>query len=315
MPVPFSSLPQSSRRRGISLIEIVVVLAVFGILMAILMPALIAARQTAQRTQCTNNLKQLGLALTSYEAEWDYYPNGLTFKYTLLPYLDHEDVYRSHGPEDSEESFYKPIADVAIPTYYCPSDTAPVRVAGARSNYAGCFGSGVLADGLNGIFVIWRPDVSPPVIPIGSNSVMDGLSNTAAIGEFLSGTDDANAVLRVLWNTPRQYSPTESEAFAQFCSSIPQDPVSYGYSGVRGLRGQWYDGNYCHGLYNHVLTPNQPSCLNQTNVRTGISTTTSLHPGGVNLLIADGHVRFVSNSIDQSTWRELGSRVSHSLSH
>ncbi len=149
-----------------------------------------------------------------------------------------------------------------------------------------------------------------PVYPVNAASVLDGLSNTAAVSEFLCATNDANAVLRVLWNTPRNYSPTEADAFAHFCAAIPPDPVSFGYSGIASLRGQWFDGNYGHGLYNHVLTPNQPSCLNHSNLRTGISTATSLHPNGANVLLADGHVRFISNSIDRAAWRELASRDS-----
>ncbi len=291
------------------MIEILVVMAIFSILLALLLPAMMSARGAAQRTQCTNNLKQIGLAITNYETQWNQYPNGLSFKYSLLPYLERNDVYESHGPPGS---FYEPIEDVVIATYYCPSDWAPARVVGSgRANYAGCFGSGALTDGLNGIFLVWSRTSSPPAIPISSASVEDGLSNTAAVSEILCSVNDQNAVLRVQWNTPRQYLPTEADAFAQFCDGIPPSPASRGYVGIPFHRGvPWYDGNYGHGLYNHVLTPNRPSCLNQTNLRTGISTASSLHSGGANVLLADGHVRFVSNAIDQATWRELGSRVS-----
>lgn len=308
---PLEGLARAANRAGISLMELLVVTAVFGILMALVIPAMMSARLAAQKAQCTSNLKQIGIALNSYESEWNQYPNGLTFKYSLLPYLGHDDVYQRGESTAAELTDYEPVRDAVIPVYYCPADWAPMVVAGSgRANYAGCFGSGALTDGLNGIFLIWHSRALPPALPVNAASVLDGLSNTAAVSEFLCATNDTNAVLRVLWNTPRKYTPTEADAFARFCAAIPQEPTSFGYRGIASLRGQWFDGNYGHGLYNHVLTPNQPSCLNYANLRTGISTATSLHPNGVNLLFADGHVRFVSDSIDRAAWREFASRDS-----
>lgn len=140
---PLAEILVRQARTGITLIELLVVITVFSILMALLMPALMSARQTAQSTQCSNNLKQIGIALTSYELEWEQYPNGLTFKFALLPYLGHDEVYRSGESTASGVLGYEAIKDAVIPVYYCPSDWAPTRVAGAgRANYAGCFGPG-----------------------------------------------------------------------------------------------------------------------------------------------------------------------------
>lgn len=77
-------------------------------------------------------------------------------------------------------------------------------------------------------------------------------------------------------------------------------------SPFRGLR--WHDSDRGNGLYNHVLPPNRPSCNNGQNVPTGAFTATSLHGGGVNLLIADGHVAFINEMIDRTVWRRIGAR-------
>jgi hypothetical protein len=111
----------------------------------------------------------------------------------------------------------------------------------------------------------------------------------------------------VNWNTPRTYS--EVDAFAQACGAIPPNPRAYGWKGDNYSRGlPWTDGNLGITLYNHVLTPNKPSCYNGSGVPEGASTAASFHRGGVSATYADGHTDFIAETIDRRVWRDLASR-------
>ncbi len=303
---------------GFTLLELVVAIAIFGILAALLVPAVMQSRAAADRMACQSNLKQLMLAVSNYESTWRVYPNGLTFKYHLLPYIDQSAVYHARGPADPSNpwAMWEPIKGAAIPVYLCPSDPDTLIWEEASANYAGCFGSGIFPDGFNGMFGYWPPFSNPayPSGPVKPADVIDGLSNTAALSELLVANGDLDAVLRTIYQLPRLYGPNERDALADFCEAIPDRPTSFGYLGNHLARGRpWYHGEIGSGLYNHVLPPNRPSCANQTHRPTGAMTAASLHPGGVNVAFGDGRVEFVSSSIDRRAWRDIASRVARAV--
>jgi prepilin-type N-terminal cleavage/methylation domain-containing protein/prepilin-type processing-associated H-X9-DG protein len=304
----------SPHRPGFTLLELVVAISIIGLLAALLIPAVMQSRAAAERMACQSHLKQISLAVSNYESNWRVYPHGLTFRYDLLPYLEQKAVHDARGATDPSNPWvaWEPIKGAVIPVYLCPSDPETLIWTESSSNYAGCFGSGVFPDGFNGMFGYWPPFSNPayPSGPVRAADVVDGLSNTAALSELLVANGDIDALLRTIYQTPRLYAPNERDALADFCESIPDSPTGFGYLGNGLARGRpWYNSEIGAGLYNHALPPNRPSCNNQTHRTTGVMTAASLHAGGVNVAFGDGHVEFLSDSIDRTTWREIGSRV------
>lgn len=108
---------------------------------------------------------------------------------------------------------------------------------------------------------------------------------------------------------PKHYAPGEIEALAAACRGLPDHPPNFGWEGDLWCRGMpWHRSNFAGTFYNHVLAPNEPSCLNQNTVPSAASSASSAHAGGVNVLFGDGHVSFTDARIDLSAWRQLGSR-------
>ncbi len=308
-------------RRAFTMIELLVTLAIIAVLIALLLPAVQYAREAARRMHCQSNLKQIGLALHNYEATYAMFPNGVVWKRSLLPYIDQAPLVALL--ETSGIVGDHPVMHRRIPLYLCPSDPAPDQFPRpfspypgpiAAANYVGCYGSGAICCGLNGFFNHW-PWGAPqnqdyyPSHPVRMADVVDGASNTAAVSENLHG-DETYSRLRTVWNTPRAFSPpNELDAFADLCESIPLNPASSGWRGINHRNLPWDDPNYGGGLYNHVLPPNRPSCLNGTHNLSGAYAAGSFHGGGANLLYVDGHVQFESASVDRQVWREIGSRI------
>jgi prepilin-type N-terminal cleavage/methylation domain-containing protein/prepilin-type processing-associated H-X9-DG protein len=278
-------------RTGFTIIELLVVLAIIAVLCALLMPAVQSARESARRTQCQSNLKQLGVALHNFESANGHFPN-LGFCDSLLPFLGQQlvaDFLKVTHFADAR------VSAIQIPMYVCPSDPAP---AGGVMNYSGNFTTGYQVYGSNGFFD-WS------MRPLKSADILDGLSNTAAISEILHN-DGTSHRMRVQWRTPRpMVLPAEFDAFAAWCDSIPPDPLAYGYQLGRGVGVPW---NFVTP-YNHILPPNRPLCSNFGGTAVSCYPPSSYHPHGVNVLFGDGHVEFVSESIDRAVWREMGSRT------
>ncbi|MBC8113186.1 MAG: DUF1559 domain-containing protein [Candidatus Saccharimonas sp.] len=230
-----------------------------------------------------------------------------------MPYVELTALYEKRNSGTTAEEIWRDIQGVVVPLYLCPSDGIPASGIGegASSNYQACFGTGVLADGWNGMFrrnLTAEPSGGPP---LRSADVTDGLSNTIAMSELLRGQGMMTERLRTIWNLPLSRSvASQSDELARACDQIPPDPTQSGYRGDPwGLGTPWITGDCGRGMYNHMLTPNRPSCYNGTHVATGVFTATSLHRGGVNALWGDGRVQFVSQDIDSLVWRHLGSRA------
>lgn len=301
---------RSSKLRGISLLELLVALAVIAVVTAVSVPAISSAREAARKNNCTAHLRQLGLGISAFETQQRCFPSGLRHKYELLPFLGESALYHSVDPSilDANE-LWSALAPHVITVYLCPSDSPDVINGSGCTNYAGCFGSGSLHGVQNGVFVA-ELDMPHGIRP---SEISDGLSTTVAMAEILHGRIEngrgTGDRLRTVWETPVNFAPTDSlDAFANYCDSIPPNAPAYGWVGspFRGI--PWLHDDRRSGLYNHALTPNRPSCTNGTHVPTGIYTSTSAHPGGVNVLFADGHVTFVSHALDREVWRGMGAR-------
>ena len=296
--------PQS----GFTLVELLAVLAILGLLMALLLPAVLQAREAARRVQCAANLKQFGTAIHNFEAVHCYFPSGgdrgVSLHVRLLPFIDQTSLYgRIDWSVLQPGTTLLTGQSLDIPLFNCPSDS---ESGGSGTNYVGNTGTGVQTYGFNGLFrylaaQYWGggPEHFRP------RDAVDGLSNTALMSERLvdrEGTDR-----RTLWRLDSQRErPDELEKFAELCGGAgPATAEPH-----RRILGRlWTDGSLVKTLYNHVLPPNRPTCSNGSDQVRGCYPAASLHRSGVQLLLADGAVRFASQNINRLTWRALGSRA------
>ena len=297
------------RRPAFTLIELLVVIAIIGILIALLLPAVQFAREAARRASCTNNLKQIGLAIQNYHAAFDNFPvarNQWPLVHSslarLLPFCEQEQL---HNLVDYRLPLSSPAnvaaSQVRVDFFICPSDPPHGRVAGmpdAGSNYVANNGSGTVGFGLiasgDGVFTQTSH---------GFRDLLDGSSNVAAFSESVlgSGQSVSSPVMadfrRDVLEVPGGSDPTPAACAA----------ASGAFSGKRG--GKWIDGHYGNTLYNHFYAPNPRTwdCGNGSHNK-ALSTARSFHHGGVNVLMCDGSVQFTSDAIDVSTWRAMATR-------
>lgn len=300
--------------RGLTLIEVLVVVTIIGVLAALILPAVQAAREAARRAQCTNNLKQIGLAIAGYESQFNSLPpgslrdNGFSFYSRILPFLEYQQLYSAinFNVSDSLEynmySYNSTLNHLTIDTLLCPSDGQ--KKYGGEVNYAGNGGNGIQKYGANGFFFTNVFSKLPDPGIRRSANLTDGRSTTTCVAEWtLEGSQGRDRRRAVLATPQELIKPEEFGAFVELCSSLnmtrPYDACSKG--------GSWMSGGFAGTLYNHILGINNHSCVNAFWVQEGAWTAGSMHPGGANVLFADGHTSFMKDSIDLSIWIALGS--------
>ncbi|WP_152049674.1 DUF1559 domain-containing protein [Tautonia marina] len=298
------------RKKGVTLIEILVVIAVIALLAGLLIPAVSAARSAFRRAECANNLRQIGLALHAYEAVSGMFPTASSgppsvrsFLVAILPQLEQSPLYdtinfqfdlaKHGGPNHTVQS-------IKLDVLTCPSDDSILTGWPSATNYAGNQGSGVQKYGENGVF--------RGLQAVRIRDISDGTSHTVAVSEWLIGpqSPEIRDPLRSVFQTPtRLIEPDQLDRFTESCRAVNpiETPVT-----IHPKGSNWFFGQLGYCLYNHVLTPGEKSCLNGTAYQQGAWTSGSFHGAGVNLLFADGRVQFLRSNVDLEVWRALASR-------
>jgi len=324
--------------RGFTLVELLVVISVIGLLLAILMPAVHAAREAGRRTQCANNLHQLSLAAGNFHSAHGCFPMarpqpdsqaaqpeapGVAWGHLaqLLPYLGQSVMF-------NRIDFTKPFDDPAnaeaqtapIPVFRCPSDTTVLdcctdpqaRPGWKKNNYRGNGGNNTGAldssgvENNNGVFIAGRK--------VSLDQMLDGPGCTALFSEHILGDGDNNAISNPGdWFAVSPASQSQQDVYQAALAVTPATGASAQYS----FAGPTYlSGGYTASRYNHILPPNQASVVVPSgrgdlgyDIDHGAQATTasSRHPGGVNVAFADGAVRFIANKINLYPWQAMGS--------
>jgi prepilin-type N-terminal cleavage/methylation domain-containing protein/prepilin-type processing-associated H-X9-DG protein len=299
--------------RGFTLVELLVAMTILGILAALTLVGVQAGRESARRSLCANNLSQFGKAFAASVAANDLFPRdghrgNYSFIVGLLPYLDQAALYHTiNFNVQSNNSWMGPpnsiVMGTSLDVLRCPSDRPAKPSQAAWTNYAGNMGTGVQRYGYNGIF----PGLGSEDARM--SMFTDGTSQTAAMTEWLIAPEfeTPNHRLRTVFGTPRYLGEKEElEEFQAACRAIdplvtPASPMIKGYN--------WIEREFGNTLYNHVLSINEPSCLNRSAVQVGAYSASSAHASrGVNLLFVDGHVSWARQGIAPAVWTAIGSR-------
>lgn len=313
------------RARGFTLIELLVVIAIIAILIALLLPAVQQAREAARRSQCKNNLKQLGLALHNYQSAHRVFPpGGLGFPYVwsahaqLLPYVDQGNLenllnydvpplnafnFGSFNAADVQRN--DDAAQTHLSLLVCPSDkdAVPGSVYGGIS-YPACAGSGLNGSGTADDGAISNADgIIFSRSKISFRDVTDGSSNTIVFGEQLLGDGENSAP------SPGDYRHrvVELSLGTQTTPAACDAASAPAWSGQRGAK--WVNGHLADTMYNHWYGPNMgvPDCHNGYH-NFALVSARSAHTGGVQVGLVDGSCRFISENIHLDTWRALATR-------
>ncbi len=303
----------TGRRRGITLIELLVIIAIVGILTALLISAVMSAREASRRAECANHLRQIGLALASYSTDIGIYPQGVNGKgYSvhtmLLPYFEQTNIYNQLNfsaichKSMLPDAVNATVAQFRVAVFLCPADPL-ISSRTAQTSYAGNRGTGVQKYGYNGTFAFERTG------PIGYSAFSDGTSTTAAMSEWVRGTQDQarpDQLHSTFETTETLADPEQFDRFVSECQSINPTTASVN----RLAKGSsWLRGDFSFTLYNHSLGINEPTCTNGTAVQIGAWTAGSMHSRGCQTLFVDGHVQFLSSTTSLHVWRSMGSRA------
>jgi prepilin-type N-terminal cleavage/methylation domain-containing protein/prepilin-type processing-associated H-X9-DG protein len=336
----------SPRRRdvGFTLVELLVVIAIIGVLVALLLPAVQAARESARRSQCLDNIKNIATGCANYESSTQKMPYGRKFDYwdtytwveVILPFIEQPAIHKLYWTLPDEKPLpaappltngpIGPIGDdprlrearhSQIPIYYCPSDNQPSANEMStpqyglwRGSYRGCVGGGDMY-----------------------GNRVDGLDGPAPVNSLLGAFG-----VKPTSNRAQMVEPNRLQEFTDGTSNtiLISEGVNPSVQHWGGPIGGIIYGNMGGSLFSAAYTPNagefdkpigpcpqdqldteyfapcallggHPGPANPGGAGAHVAAR-SKHPGGVNAAMVDGSVRFVNDSIDTLTWRRMGTR-------
>ena len=353
--------PRPRTTAGFTLIELLVVIAIIAVLIALLLPAVQSAREAARRSQCVNNLKQIGLAAHNYLDVTqafplgDHYPSGsnelangimgngcsrYSYGWTLpvLPYMEQQPLHNAFNfsftycAVGGSTAFNSTVSYNQVASFLCPSDDAegrPQDPYGAL-NYVGNNGGPGAIKAHSGVIIspYWGSS-NTDTRTIGVEAILDGTTNTAMFSERLTGVPGNPSVIlgdrsrskRALYQSNQTGVLNSGDAVGSMnvlnaCKSLPATTASV--SSYRN--GQiWVIGHPWAPVFNryhHLGPPNSTTCDTSNSIigniglggAQGSIPPTSNHPGGVNVCMADGSVRFIKDAVNLQVWWALGSR-------
>jgi prepilin-type N-terminal cleavage/methylation domain-containing protein len=322
--------------RAFTLIELLVTIAIVAVLIALLLPAVQSAREAARRIQCTNNLKQIGLALHNYAESRNSLPigqgpepNGMYFGWSslamMLPDLEQSPLYSGINfdiPGGSAPGTPENLTaqNARLGALLCPSDPDRLASPSGHNNYVGNTGAGPDSNGASPSGVICGskmylagPYFESTVIRL--QDITDGLSQTVAFSECAKGSglynDGQAADILTPSGSVVQLGPLPTDAEAVYLACTARSPGTPGapLAGLYSLGSFWHIGTANATRYNHVMPPNTWSCAEGNSDSDGAHTAASRHPGIVNTLLLDGSVRAVKSSVNRFVWRALATRA------
>ncbi len=281
-----------NRRKGFTLLELLVVVVIIAILISLLLPAIQAIRERARSTQCSNNLMQLGLALANYASVHSVLPPGVveakgpilnipsgyhhSWIVQILPYLGQENIYKRVNLDQGAYAESNQTAfDVTISTLLCPSN--PFR---GSSNYAGCHHDVEAPIDVDNTGVLYlNSHIRPSEIP-------DGTSHTLMLGEFKLGTPTLG------WSSGTRSTLRNTGARINTRDPAPSPGA------IAGSSTNARDFAAVQSLVDQGVVP--------VEFVGGFS---SYHPEGANFLLCDGSAKFLKTSIDPVVYHRLGNRA------
>ncbi len=309
----------SCKRAGFTLVELLVVIAIIGVMVGLLLPAVQSAREAARRMSCSNNNKQLGLALHNYHDTYSRFPIGvladrlnlsltaagrtnpgrMSWMPSLLPFLEQGALYEQLAPymaSRTSNNFPSNLMNTPIPALMCPSDPGSPKT-GEMHGTAGQDPPHDLNDGFHGNYLLCH----------GNTEVTEANStNLNGMFFYMSKTRFADII-----------DGTSNTVMGAEVALVRE------IAGQRDWRGRYYRADHLSSLVSTFQPPNTTladkmrtcqagnpdyaPCADSVNPQ--VIYARSRHPGGVQVLLGDGSVRFVSESINTQVWRDLGTRA------
>lgn len=333
-------------RRGFTLIELLVAVSIVGLLLALLLPAIQAAREAARRIQCTNHLAQLSLAVLNYAETLGALPptaatgpsgssmNNFSMKARILPFMEESSLFNTlnmcfwqEAPENATN------LTTLVSTFLCPSDanipaglyngsgleprqiaytSYPNNLGTILTNHAGRF------DGPAYYMGAGEPTPLPMAATVTLATITDGTSSTALWSEMVRGTNGSNVSDRVAVYQMSMVIPGKNQIVPLETLRAECDAATI--RSTFEVKGRIWgtDLGAQGGGYSHIMAPNHKACLFAGQVipleyNAMCVGASSFHPGGVNVGFLDGSVRFILDSINPRTWCALATSAGGEL--
>jgi prepilin-type N-terminal cleavage/methylation domain-containing protein len=325
----------SSKKKGFTLIELLVVIAIIAILIALLLPAVQQAREAARRSQCKNNVKQLGLAMHNYHDNFNQFPIGSlqwgapanTAEWTatqhgsqftmILPFVDQAPLYNAIDfrvmNAETINVGGKPIYQHVIPGFLCPSSTSPDQRPGdlrAKSNYAPSLGAQRMDNGgsCTGLYPPYGPFVDPAHAARGGTNAQGYFgTGSAGHGNAMSAAEASGIFTRAIWSAKIR-DVTDGTTNTIMMGEVRPECSDHVNNGWFHNNALWVATT---APINFPTCPNSPARADNCHLNNALNTSQgfkSQHVGGAHFSMADGSVQFLSENIDYGTYQRLGDR-------
>lgn len=278
--------------RGFTVIELLVCVAIVGILIGLLLPAVVSPRESARKTMCRSHLRQLAIAAQNYESQFDRLPAGRgmvgSHFVRILPHIEEDSLYQRIKSLPLTTEAFSSLRRPSV--FACPSDPVSDTYKG-RLNYGMNFGwreedpGRKMRSHFNGVCGARLRDIS------------DGLSNTSVYAELLSSSENDDK--RWLWidGSKAEALPVGQLASRCLASKNVQKRAAF----PRGW--YWFLSDPSSTGIDHVLAPNARVCL-------FVNTAASVHPDCVGVAMCDGSVHFINSGVNGGVWRAMGTKGS-----